>query len=224
MTMETYKRGQVEWAIWQFMASEASKTDTPPKTFQTRIKRLLELDRTEVEGRPGLAFTEMAPAGQGTDRTFTAFDAFCLSLALTLIDMGFKQAEVVFLMQHSREELSRPYQRAMRWPKPSRQRIHPRDHPEWPTYEIEGSRWVDLRLFMLIAKVEMTELFPQLKDRTKSDDPIILRPAFLEGVDQLTAYFNKRQAFRRSMVLEIGHTARKVTTWLTLAAEIKRGR
>ena len=224
MTTETYRRGQVEWAIWQVMASDASKAGSPPKAFVTRIKRLLELDRAETEDRPGLAFTDTAPAGQGTDRAFTPFDALCLALALELIDMGFKQAEVVFLLQHCRKELSPVYEKIMRRPKPNRRRVHPRNDPDAPTYQVRGSRWVDRRFFMVIGKVEMTELFPRLEAQIKAGEPVFLRPAYLEGVDKLASYLNERLGFRKSLVLEISGPAREVNAQLPLAPEIKRGR
>jgi hypothetical protein len=41
----TYKRSQVEWALWGLFAQQpaADPNDIPP-VFRTRIKRLIELD------------------------------------------------------------------------------------------------------------------------------------------------------------------------------------
>ena len=69
--------------------------------FLTRIKRLLEIDRsleqTDLQAQPNSNFAFVAPPERaGSEVAFTAFDAFCLAVALDLHDAGFKQSEVVF--------------------------------------------------------------------------------------------------------------------------------
>jgi hypothetical protein len=42
------------------------------------------------------------PTARGVDATFTAFDAFCLALAVDFLRTGFKQSEVLLLVAHLR--------------------------------------------------------------------------------------------------------------------------
>src|SRR5690349_17999088 len=109
---DTFKRGQVEWAIWRFFTLLKSAPDDPPKVFLTRIKRLLETDRhdkvpagQDYPPPAAYAFSSGETEGQGVDAAFTSFDAFCLALALDLVDVGFKPSEIVFLLRYLRPEL-----------------------------------------------------------------------------------------------------------------------
>ena len=45
MSNVTYRRGQVEWALWRAFTLARSPGEGPPPIFKTRIKRLLDLDR-----------------------------------------------------------------------------------------------------------------------------------------------------------------------------------
>ncbi len=102
---DSYKRGQVEWALWRFFLQGRQVGPEQQKVFLTRIKRLLELDRGEDLGaktetpHARFAFADVAPEGKGTDVDFRPFNAFCLALALDLLDTGFKQSEIVFLLR-----------------------------------------------------------------------------------------------------------------------------
>src|SRR5438067_10203214 len=122
---ETFKRGQVEWAIWRFFTLLKSAPAGPPKVFLTRIKRLLETDRhdkvpTGRDYKPfaACAFSSAESEGQGVDAAFTPFDAFCLALALDLVDLGFKPSEIVFLLRHLRPELEGQFDTISQEPPP----------------------------------------------------------------------------------------------------------
>ena len=222
---ETYKRGQVEWSLWRFATFLRDPGDKPPKAFLTRIKRLLEIDRADREEGEAFAFIADAPQGQGVDVVFTGFDAFCLALALDLLDAGFKQAEVVFLMRHIREDLKREYAWIMSDPPLARQRVGAKHVPDRPSYEDGGRRWADYRVFAVIQKVEMTEVFPVLAEPRYSGKPTILEPVFCRGIEALQADLNRRaDSFRKAMVLEIANAAALVTSFLDEAPITKRGR
>lgn len=68
-----------------------------PKTFQTRITRLLEIDRVwGIENAHrldefGMAFHDALLAGTGTDIAYSEFNAFALAIALEMVRIGFKQ-------------------------------------------------------------------------------------------------------------------------------------
>src|SRR5258708_1814137 len=93
LSNETFRRGQVEWAIWRFFTFMKSAPPDPPKVFLTRIKRLLETDRhdkvptgQDYDPPVAFAFSSAESKGKGVDAVFTSFDAFCLALALDLVD------------------------------------------------------------------------------------------------------------------------------------------
>ena len=121
---KTCKRGQVEWAIWRFFNLSKSAPADPPQVFLTRAKRLLETDRHDKvpagQQRPPVpyAFSSGEPEGQGVDAAFTPFDAFCLALALDLVDFGFKPSEIVFLLRYLRPVLEGTFQTILREPPP----------------------------------------------------------------------------------------------------------
>ncbi len=222
---ETYKRGQVEWSLYRFAIFLRDAGDKPPKAFLTRIKRLLEIDRADREEGGKFAFIEDAPQGQGVDVVFTAFDAFCLALALDLLDAGFKQSEVVFLMRHIRQDLREEYDWIMLNPPPARQRVAAKHATDRPSYEEGGRRWVDYRVFAVIQKVEMKEVFPVLNEPRYSGKPIILEPVFCHGIEALQAELNRKaDSFRKAMVVEIANAAALVTSLLKDAPLTKRGR
>lgn len=222
---ETYKRGQVEWSLWRFFTFPHAASDEPPKAFLTRIKRLLEIDWADREEGEKFAFVEDAPQGQGVDAVFTAFDAFCLALALDLLDAGFKQSEVVFLMQHIRQDLREEYDWITLNPPRARQRVAAKHATDKPSYEEGGRVWADYRVFAVIQKVEMTEVFPVLAEPQYTGKPIILEPVFCRGIEALQTELNRKaDSFRKAMVLEIANAAALVTSLLKDAPLTKRGR
>ena len=227
MTNNTiYRRGQVDWAIWRSMTVHQSEAGDPHPAFLTRIRRLLEIDRTDREDRPGFAFGDEAPPGKGTDRAFSAFDALCLALALELLDAGFKQAEVVYLLQEIRDDLRHEYREIMRHPELPRDVVPAKEHPDLPAYDDDKHhrRRVDYRVFAVLRKLEMTELIPKLAE-LELKDPVFLRSEFYRGIEALTLFLNRHNhAWRKGMILEIGAPARMVTAFLDQAPEIKRGR
>ena len=224
----SYRRGQVEWALWRWFG-ERQGDDLPPKPFLTRIKRLLEIDRSDsvprgAEAVPAarFAFIDQAPANKGTDVEFSAFNAFCLALGLDMLDAGFNQSEVVFVLRYIRNELERQYQRALERPPTPRTFRLAGDMADVPSFEDRGIRKADPRIFMILDKVELVERLPTSKAK---GTPTILKPAFRRGIkalwDELHRLDHNR---RRALVFEIAHTAVRVTELLKQAPEIKRGR
>ena len=114
MAEETYGRGQVEWALWCSFARGRFNTADVPQIFRTRIKRLLDIDRkpnlghAEVPPKAKYSFVAPPPV-EGAEAAYRAVDAFCLAIALDLLDCGFKQFEVVFLMRYLRTRLEQRY-------------------------------------------------------------------------------------------------------------------
>ena len=76
----------------------------------TRIKRLLDSDRDFwAPERPRLERVRRSVPGEGRgiEAAFAPFDVFCLAVALDLLDVGFKQGEIVVVMRHLRPRLER---------------------------------------------------------------------------------------------------------------------
>jgi len=79
--------------LWRTLTLARSPGDGPPPIFRTRIKRLLDLDREldagglEVPSPSTFAFIAPAEGGSGIEARYAPFDAFCLAIALDLLDL-----------------------------------------------------------------------------------------------------------------------------------------
>lgn len=228
-----YKRGQVEHAIWRMLASPNIGAGEPSPVFLTRIKRILEEDRAakpirglDTEIAP-FAFAEEAPPGRGADAGFTPFDAFCLALALDLVNAGYKPSEVVVLLRLFRPYLLGEFDQIRCTPRPDGAQRHLAEHwPDLPSYrDQKGGEWADGRVFMVVRKVELKEVVPGLTGR--GDAPIYLEPVFCHGVDGLTVELGRMgfdPSYRQALVLELAYMATRLTAFLVKAPLTHRGR
>ena len=227
----TYGRGQVEWALWRTFAHNSATRGAPPKAFGTRVKRLLEIARdmalSDREAQLGTDFAFVAPPEKrGGDVNFAPFDAFCLAVALELLDAGFKQSEVVFLMRHVRIELERRFERILEGPNlNARRRSLAAKYPNLPAEKREGKAYADGRIFLLIKKFEITEALtsPKLAGHT---DPLFLEPVFCHGIEDLAGTLSEAMPDHRRVVtvVELAATAQAVCAFLEQAPHIQRGR
>jgi hypothetical protein len=114
----TYKRNQIEEGITRVFAPDSEK---PPSELRTRIKRLLELDRSmgrKVRSRNAeeanfAFFSEEAP-GTGADISFSEYEAFALLNGLRIMDHGWPQSSAVSIMRRVRRDLEREHARILR--------------------------------------------------------------------------------------------------------------
>jgi hypothetical protein len=228
----TYKRGQVEWALWRAFTLARSPGDGPPPIFRTRIKRLLDLDREldagGLDAPPPCAFAFVAPSegGSGIEAQYTPFDAFCLAIALDLLEVGFKQGEIVLLMRHLRDTLADWFDDLLKRPSLFDRQAHLAKHyPGLPSLERSGGRApiADARVFLLLNRIEMTELMPL---EGKPGRAVFLEPEVCEGVarlqQRLDALMPRHQ--RTVITTEITATAQAVATFLDAAPLVPRGR
>ncbi len=221
----TFKRGQVEWALWRFFTLGKRTSDKPPQKFRTRIKRLLELDRAGTGSADAYAFLDSDPEGQGVDAEYTPLNAFCLCLAMDMLDAGYKQAEVVFLLQHIRRQLAPQFRRIQASPPAIRQKVAAADRPGCPAYEERGVRWADCRVFMVLEKIELTEVLPVASTGKRIRDPAFLQPTFCRGVAALGRELHHMNfQYRKALVMEVASPAAAIDELLREAPEIKRGR
>jgi hypothetical protein len=213
----TYRRGQVEWALWRFFTLSRPAPKEPPKVFLTRIKRLLEADRMDkvpaghdYEPDSDFAFSSSKTEGQGVDATFSAFDAFCLALALDLLDVGLKPSETVFLLRYLGASLAVKFKTILQDPPPP----------------IRQRPAKDKRVFWVIQKVELTEIYDQAQPRRKGQKtPIFLEPKFCHGAEDLLKELDQMNwTYRKTLVVEIAYLADNLTQLLAKAPLKKRGR
>jgi hypothetical protein len=114
----SYKRNQIEEAIARIFYPNRQK---PPSELRTRIKRLLELDRSmgcKVRSRNAeeanfAFFSEEAP-GTGADISFSEYEAFALLNGLRIMEHGWPQSSAVSIMRRVRRDLEREHARILR--------------------------------------------------------------------------------------------------------------
>lgn len=169
MSNAEYGRGQVEWALWRTFSRNARNQIEVPKKFIVRIKRLLEIDRStnlsDREEPPELEFSFVGkPDRPGGNVMFSAFDAFCLAVALDLLDAGFKQYEVVFLMRYLRSDLQVWFQVMLEAPNLNSRKRYKEDY----------------RVFALIMKYEIEEGLTGLASN-EFNIPFSCRLCFVKG-------------------------------------------
>lgn len=231
--LSRYKRSQVEHAIWRMLTPQNPGGGDPSPVFLTRIKRILEADRA-AKPIPGLdagiapfAFADEAPPGRGGDAAFTRFDAFCLALALDLVNAGYKPSEVVVLLRLFRPYLVDQFEQIRRTPRPDGSQRHlAKDWPDLPSYREKDAEWADGRVFMVVRRVELKEVVPGLSET--GDTPIYLEPTFCPGLEALSGELGRMGvgdgSFRQALVLELALMANRLSAFLEKAPLTRRGR
>ena len=231
-TPPTYRRGQVDWALWrQFTAERVAASKEAPRVFSTRIKRLLDIDRTMEPVDPAasrFAFKEGEPPGKGTEVAFTAFDVFCLAVGLDMLDAGFKQSDVVFVLKHIRTQLEHRHAHILSQPcRPDRAFSLAENYTKMPSFlDDQGTAIADWRVFLILKRVEFVETLHVPKDQPiPPKTPLFMEPVFVDGIDGLAAYLNDQMwPFRKAYIAEIVKPASLTTGFLKWAPEIHRGR
>jgi hypothetical protein len=228
MNVQTYRRSQVEWALWKFSTLDLPSGDEPVSTFRARVKHLLQLDRSGVifstakhPPSVGHALSSQQTEGTGVDATFTAFDAFCLALAVDFLRAGFKQSEVLLLLGHLRPRLLGPFKEIVTGGAAPelRSRLGRRSGAGEESDK-------DRRVFLVVERVEFSEAFPAFAALRKGQKGGIYRePSFCYGVDDLRNKLDKMDhLFRRAIVFEIAQMAARIAEFLDQAPLKRRGR
>ena len=106
-----------------------------------------------------------------------------------------------------------------------RQRYGAKYYPDLPIYEENGRQYADKRIFIVLQKVEMTEIIPPT-EQSRHRLPIILEPIFCAGLKALTKSLHDVMPTRRRAVtvLEVAANAQAVEAFLKQAPIIRRGR
>ena len=223
-----YKRSQVEWALWSLFAQRpATAPDDIPSVFRTRIKRLIELDQNSDErGMPKqLAFVETKVRGQGKDQPYTHFNTFCLALGLDLLDAGFKQSEIVFVLRHLRPGISDGFKTVLDSPPILRSRLPAEQRPKSPKYKEGNIEYADTRVFFHFERVEVQEAFPGFHGKNAPKHPLIMNSKMFRGLAALTKELDRmNMSYRKALILEISETIIRLQELLEKAPATARGR
>jgi len=118
IALMSYKRNQIEEAIARISVSNYEK---PPLELRTRIKRLLELDRSmgrklrsKDPEETNFAFFSEEALGTGVDISFSEYDGFSLLNALRIMGHRWPQGFAVTIMRRVRPALEREHARILR--------------------------------------------------------------------------------------------------------------
>lgn len=230
-THPTFKRNQVEWALWRLFASGSIEQANMPAVFRNRIKRLLDLDRDmehfEESGSrtQRYALFDEEPQGRGHETRFSRFDVFALASALELLDAGCNLADIIFLLRHVRVELEHIYNIIQLNPPWLGDNMDPEDRPNAPTRTVKGHHVADCRVFMLLEKVELTKTIAHPKQKSRYQLPVLIQPKFFRGIEELNKEIDQMGVdFRKLILLELAEMAVMLNELLVKAPERLRGR
>jgi hypothetical protein len=114
----SFKRNQIEEAIAHIFVPNCQE---PPSELRTRIKRLLELDRSlgrdlwsKDKEHANFGFFSEKPPGTGADISFSEYDAFALLNGLRIMEHGWPQSVAVSIMRRIRRDLEKEHARTLR--------------------------------------------------------------------------------------------------------------
>jgi hypothetical protein len=221
--LQTFRRNQVEHALWKFATFDRQAHHEPNSAFKARVKHLLNLNQSGIifqrdKNAPKVArpLGDSSPAGTGTDAEFTVTDTVCLGLALDMLRAGFKQQEVLLLLGY----LRRPLEETII---PEVLRSPPEFVPVWPKKKIQSVEQ-DRRVFLVLHRVESSEEFAAFNPKRQSV-PIYKEPRICKGVSELSAVLaDMNHVLWRAIVFEIGYLVAGISQFLSEVPPAKRGR
>jgi hypothetical protein len=116
--MSQYKRNQIEEALSRAFGERSAK---PSSELRTRVKRLLEMDRSlrrnARSANPevaNFAFYHSDSPGRGVEVWFSDYEAFALMIGLRLLQHGWPQSFPVAILRRLRPELEREHARILK--------------------------------------------------------------------------------------------------------------
>jgi hypothetical protein len=228
--IKSYTRGQMEWALWrQFSHVGHDPVRPAPRVFLNRIKRLLDLDKEAgtaifTSGRagwiPGVYPFPTPGGGRGSVAEYHRFGIFLMWLGLNLLDAGFKQSDVLFLLGHIKAPLrDEPYEYILTNPPSPGQTMFHTDRPNCPRHPIRQNH-ADCSVFLLIRKVELRECW-----NWNTGEPFIFGPKFRYGLAELQKELDRlNYEYPSTMVIELADAATTINGILQNPPARVRGR
>jgi hypothetical protein len=172
-----------------------------------------------------LAFVETKVHGQGKDQPYTLFNAFCLALGLDLLDAGFVQSEIIFVLRHLRPGIGDAFEAVLESPPVLRSRLAAEQRPKSPKYKEGAIEYADTRMFLHFERVELKEAFPGLRGKNAPTHPLIINPKMFRGLAELTKELDRmNMGYRKTLILEISETIIRLQQLLEAAPTTARGR
>lgn len=216
----TFKRNQVDEALWSVFAPRYANVRTTPAAFATRIKRLLEIDRAEPATKGMLPAFSDGPAGKGSDSAFTELNCACLAIGLEMLDIGFKQREVsLFLRTYRdtvRKEIDFMFTLGDGYPAKRKSDL------------AAEKRSKDARLFMIVRNLELANPAAEGDLLRKATSAAALQPRFGHGLKDLAQMLDtltkSGAPYRSCVVIEVGTMIENLFIHLANIPAKKRGR
>jgi len=239
----SYKRGQIDGALHAvlsgpFRTAYRRVGHSVPKTFQTRVTRLLEIDRawgTTIAHRLDhlrMAFHDALSAGTGTDIEYSEFNVFALAIGAEMLRIGFKQGEVVETLGLLRPSLQKAFTRSIAALQTHGNLRHVTDASQkLPTYNrtvSSGAREpkLDANVFLVLREVEIS---PELSARTRGvlkAKEVVIDHRLCWGWEDLVCFMQKSIPSETPSVLliELSELAARIVEVLPLQPVRRRGR
>jgi hypothetical protein len=208
-----FKRNQVEEAIAIVLEPGSAK---PSSEMRTRLKRLLETDRSLGRSkrsadpeRANFAFHSMEAPGRGLENWFTGYEAFALLTGLRLMRDGWPQGLAVAALRRVKPDLERHHARILKWDPAVlfnddqiRQQAKPGD--------------------LAVCNIEPVYLVMNSKDR---EDRAGSSPAAIcQGQAELMRFINSWGPGQIWTVMELGTSIHALSLGLARTVPRKRGR
>ncbi len=237
--VETFRRGQVQLALWRLFSHSGSTPPRPgdvPRNFATRVRKFGEF------GVPVSA--EERPGQPGVDIEYTAYQAFELGVALDMQDNGLNQAEIGFFLRDVRPRLRDVHERILASPPSGREVMLATDRPLSPAgVYIKGAdpdglgdpfrvKEADTSVFMTFRYVEVRDAwagltFDEADWAGKGRPPLFLGPKFHCGLAALMDEVDRLAVSdkdRIRTVIELSNLAVRLLEALRSAPPTRRGR
>lgn len=238
----------MEMALWRYFATHRhwgadfeQIAEEVPSVFKSRIKKMLNMDRI-----PGLMpwedlpddrwiFYDQPQRGLGSEEHFSTLHVFLMGLALDLLNIGFKQSEVIYFLKHTRPTIGAAFDQIHRkkgWiaPVSDGSRQHP-PHKHYPHAEPlwlgEGKApLADFTVWMLVRRFETKEVFSGIKGKLKGQKlPLFMDPKFVFGLEAVKEeIFTRLNDYRHLVQIELADLALTIPRYLAAAPQIGRGR
>ena len=197
-----------------------------PQVLSTRIKHLLAIDRnwgranSKHPSEHPTAFYDTLPAGTGQDVSYSAFQAFRLTVALELLSFGCKQSEVVEQVGLCRGALEAAFDKATRTIKTFGR------SSEITLDNVPNQDREEALIFLVLTQVDVSEKMAEAYPGSLKAGERLLAPEVCFGRSDLQRFIKRtlpKQSYK-VLVIELSFLAARLVELLAQAPLRKRGR
>lgn len=216
--MEQFKYSQAVDSLWATFRMGAAPLKVPA-VYQSRIKKLRDLDRKGFKSADGLplAFSDELASGHGSEVPLTLFNIFYLGLALELWNGGYKQSDIVYLLRHIRRRLEALFNELLK--------LNPSEVAKLSLVMHSGVFHPDDNVYLVIDRISFAETVSELPIGPLPEGrPIIFGPVICHGGEKLAEHLFQLPDRRTHLVIELRNLARKLVHHLKETPPRRRGR